>query len=135
MYHKKERARRVRMEKRKKAVLTIDAYTATFPEPVRGRLLAMRETIRKAAATEKISYGIPTFYLNENLVHFAGYARHIGFYPTSSGIDAFAKELSRYKSGRGSVRFPLDEPLPLGLVRKIVRFRVKEVRSESPKRK
>ena len=124
------------MDRRKKAA-DIDGYIASFPEPVRGRLAAMRDTIRKAApgAAEKISYGMPTFHLHENLVHFAGYAGHVGFYPTSSGIAAFRKELSRYKSGPGSVQFPLDEPLPLGLVTKITRFRVKEVKTKSPQKK
>jgi len=88
----------------------------------------MRETIRKAApqAEEAISYRIPTFKLNGNLVHFAAFKNHIGFYPTSSGILAFKKELSGYKTSRGTVQFPMDKPMPLDLVRRIVRFRVKE---------
>jgi uncharacterized protein YdhG (YjbR/CyaY superfamily) len=88
----------------------------------------MRATIHKAApeAAEKISYGIPTFYLNGNLVHFAAFANHIGFYPTSSGTAAFKKELGALKSSKGAVQFPKDKPLPLALVTKIVKFRVKE---------
>lgn len=84
--------------------------------------------IKKSApeAEEKISYQIPTFYLNGNLIHFAGYKNHIGFYPTSSGIKAFKKELSKYKNSKGSVQFPLDEKLPLALIKKIVKYRVKE---------
>jgi len=88
----------------------------------------MRQTIRKAApeAVEAISYGIPTFKLNGNLVHFAAFRKHIGFYPTSSGIRAFKKEISTYKWSKGSVQFPIDKPIPYDLVKKIVRFRVKE---------
>jgi uncharacterized protein YdhG (YjbR/CyaY superfamily) len=91
-------------------------------------LRQMRTTIRKAApeATEKISYGIPTFYLNKNLVHFAAFPNHVGFYPTSSGIAAFKKQLGRYKCSKGAVQFPKDKPLPVALVTKIVKFRVKE---------
>ncbi len=88
----------------------------------------VRETIRKTApdAEEKISYQIPTFIFHGNLVHFAAWKNHIGFYPSSSGINAFRKELSMYEVSKGSVQFPLDKPIPLGLISKIVRFRVKE---------
>lgn len=88
----------------------------------------LRQTIRTAApdATEKISYRIPTFYLNGNLVHFAAFKHHIGFYPTSSGVSAFQDELSKYKTSKGAIQFPLDKPLPLELVKKIVGFRVTE---------
>ena len=84
--------------------------------------------IRFAApgAQEKISYQMPTFYLNGNLVHFAAYAKHIGFYPTPSGIEKFKRELSEYKHAKGSVQFPQGEPLPVDLIEKIVRFRVEE---------
>jgi uncharacterized protein YdhG (YjbR/CyaY superfamily) len=108
---------------------TIDEYIKTFPEDVQGILERMRQTIRKAApeAAEAIRYQMPTFKLNgKNLVHFAGYKNHIGFYPVPSGIKAFKKELSRYKGGKGSVQFPLDKPIPYDLVRKIVMFRVSE---------
>src|SRR5687768_17385768 len=107
---------------------SIDAYIAAFPPDIRERLEALRATIHAAApdATEKISYQMPTFYLKGNLVHFAAFAHHIGFYPAPSGITAFDAELARYKRAKGSVRFPLDEPLPLALVTKIVKFRVKE---------
>jgi len=106
----------------------VDDYIARFPKDVRARLRAMRRTIKAAApkATETISYRIPTFRLKGNLVHFAAFSRHIGFYPTSSGIAAFKAELAPYKGARGSVQFPLDQALPLSLVAKIVRFRVKE---------
>ena len=88
----------------------------------------MRRTIRKHApqAEERISYRIPTFYLGGNLVHFAAFDRHVGFYPGASGIAAFKKALAAYESGKGSVQFPHDEPLPLELVAEIVRFRVAE---------
>jgi uncharacterized protein YdhG (YjbR/CyaY superfamily) len=107
---------------------TIDEYIQGFPTDVRTRLSALRSTIRQAApqAVEKISYRMPTFYLNGNLVHFAAFERHIGFYPTPSGIARFQKELKKYKSAKGSVQFPLDEPLPLDLVAAIVKFRVAE---------
>ncbi len=107
---------------------TIDQYIAAFPGEVQRLLQQMRETIRKAApsAEETISYAIPTFKLNGNLVHFAAFKNHIGFYPGPSGIEAFKKELSAYEGAKGSVQFPLDEPLPLALVTKVVKFRVKE---------
>jgi len=106
----------------------IDEYIAQFPSDVQEILEKVRMTIRENApgADEKISYGIPTFYLKGNLVHFAAYKRHIGFYPTSSGIEKFKKELSVYKGAKGSVQFPLDEPIPYDLIAEIVRFRVKE---------
>lgn len=107
---------------------TIDEYITGFPVDVQAMLEKLRQTIRKAApdATEKISYRIPTFYLNGNLVHFAAFEHHIGFYPTSSGVSAFQDELSKYRASKGAIQFPLDEPLPLKLVKKIVEFRVKE---------
>ena len=107
---------------------TIDEYIQTFPETVREKLQELRLLIREIApeAREKIGYGIPTFHLNGNLVHFGAYANHIGFYPTPSGIANFGDELSQYKTAKGSVQFPLDEPLPLDLIAKIVRFRVEE---------
>lgn len=110
---------------------SIDEYIGTFPKEVQIRLEKMRQTIRKAApqAVEAISYQMPTFKLNgTNLVHFAGYQRHIGFYPVPSGVAAFRKELSPYVQGKGSIQFPLDRPLPYELVKKIVAFRLKEVR-------
>ena len=107
----------------------IDEYILTFPPETRKMLEEIRGAIRKAApdATEAISYQMPTFKLNgKNLVHFAGYKNHIGFYPVPSGMEAFKKELSSYKQGKGSVQFPLDKPLPLDLINEIVKFRVKE---------
>jgi uncharacterized protein YdhG (YjbR/CyaY superfamily) len=106
----------------------IDEYIAGFPESVRAILKEMRATIRKAApqATEKISYQIPTFFLKGNLVHFGAFKDHISFFPTSSGIEKFKHELSVYEKSRGTVRFPMDQPIPLDLIAKIVRFRVQE---------
>jgi uncharacterized protein YdhG (YjbR/CyaY superfamily) len=106
----------------------IDDYISSFPHETQLILEKLRLTIRKAApdAKETINYGIPTFTLNGNLVHFAAFRNHVGFYPTSSGIEAFKKELSVYEGAKGSVKFPISELLPFDLVRKIVEFRVKE---------
>lgn len=116
------------MSTSRKQFQTIDEYIATFPENVQDILQEIRKVIRESApeAEEAISYGMPTFKLNGNLVHFAAYDKHIGFYPAPSGIEAFKDELSPYKGGKGSVQFPIDKPLPLDLVEKIVIFRVKE---------
>ena len=106
----------------------IDEYIAEFPKDVQKILEQVLATIKKAAPTaeEKISYGIPTFTLNGNLVHFGGFKNHVGFYPTPTGTEAFEKELSVYKTGKGSIQFPLDKPMPLNLITKIVKFRVKK---------
>jgi uncharacterized protein YdhG (YjbR/CyaY superfamily) len=105
-----------------------DSYSDRFPNDVQQRLREMREAIRKAApeATETISYRIPAFRLDGILVWYAAHTSHIGFYPGASAIATFAKELSVYESAKGSVRFPFDEPLPLSLVARIVRYRVRE---------
>ncbi len=108
---------------------TIDEYIAGFPPDTQRVLTEMRELIASLApgATETISYAIPTFDLNgRHLVHFAAYPHHIGFYPIPTGLAAFAEELSAYKTGKGSVQFPLGEPLPRDLIRRIVEFRVAE---------
>jgi len=107
---------------------TIDEYIASFPLDIQARLKAMRAAVRAAApeAEEKISYQMPTFFLKGNLVHFAAFKQHIGFYPTPRGIEEFKEELSSYKGSKGAVQFPLDQPLPLELVARIVRFRVAE---------
>jgi uncharacterized protein YdhG (YjbR/CyaY superfamily) len=106
----------------------IDKYIASFPEEIQQRLNQVREVIRQSGpdATEIISYMMPTYYLNGNLVHFAAFKNHIGLYPAPSGIEAFKKELSAYKGAKGSVQFPHDQPLPLDLIAEIVRFRVME---------
>jgi uncharacterized protein YdhG (YjbR/CyaY superfamily) len=112
----------------KKQIATIDAYIKTYPEDIQCILEKIRQIIKKAApmAEEAISYQIPTFKLSGNLVHFAAFKSHIGFYPTSSGTEAFKQELLPYKGGRGSVQFPLGKPIPYNLIRKIVIYRVKE---------
>ena len=106
----------------------IDEYIAGYPKETRKSLEQLRATIKKAApkAEEIISYGMPAFKLNGMLVWFAAHKKHIGFYPRVSGIESFKKELSIYKGSKGSVQFPLDKPLPLGLITKIVKFRVHE---------
>lgn len=106
----------------------IDTYISTFPAEVQEKLQQMRQTIREEApdAEEAMKYAMPTFVLKGNLVHFAGYKQHIGFYPTPSGLKAFPDEIARYKNSKGAVQFPLDQALPLDLVRRIVQFRVKE---------
>ena len=108
---------------------TIDEYIATFPQNVQDILEEVRKAIRDAApnAQETISYGIPTFKLNGNLVHFGAFKTHIGFYPGGiSAMEAFKEELSHFKQGKGSVQFLLDKPIPLRLVKKIVKFRVEQ---------
>lgn len=106
----------------------INEYIAGCPKEVQDILEKLRATIKKAApeAKETINYAIPTFTLEGNLVHFAAFKKHIGFYPAPSGIEAFKKELSAYDGAKGSVQFPIDKPLPLSLVTRIVKFRVKE---------
>ena len=108
---------------------TIDEYIAQFSPGVQEMLQKVRLTIEQAApeAEETINYGIPTFKLNDkNLVHFAAYKTHIGFYPEPSGMEKFSEELSAYDSSKGSVKFPLTQPIPYDLIRRIVEFRVKE---------
>jgi uncharacterized protein YdhG (YjbR/CyaY superfamily) len=116
------------MENKKVGFNSIDEYIATFPEETQKILEDLRATIKAAApdADERISYQMPTFALEGNLVHFAAWKNHIGFYPTSSGTQAFKKELSIYKGAKGSVKFPIDKPLPLKLISRIVKFRVAE---------
>jgi len=111
----------------------IDDYIAGFPPEVQEFLEQIRTTIKEAApaAEEAIKYRMPTFVLNENLVHFAAYKNHVGFYPTPSGIEKFKDELLSYKNAKGSVQFPIDKPIPLKLIRKIVAFRVKEIQAKA----
>lgn len=119
----------------------IDSYIACFPEETQIILKKIRETIRKAApeAKETISYGIPTFTLYGNLVHFGGYEKHIGFYPGAAGIDSFREELAVYEGGKGSVKFPIDGKIPYKLISKIVKFRVlqnlEKAKEKSPRTK
>ncbi len=108
-----------------KQLTTIDEYISGFPDEVQTILQNVRMTIKNAApdAKECIKYGIPTFVLNGNLVHFGGFKNHIGFYPAPSGISKFSDELSIYKGAKGSVQFPLDKAIPYGLISRIVEFR------------
>jgi uncharacterized protein YdhG (YjbR/CyaY superfamily) len=105
-----------------------DEYISQFPEELQNKLQQIRMVIRDSApdATEKISYGMPTFYLNGNLVHFAAFKNHIGLYPTPSAIEAFEEELTSFKTSKGAIQFPLDESIPFELIKKIVDFRVLE---------
>ena len=109
---------------------SVDEYIKTFPKEVQSILEKMRQTVKKAApgVVEAISYQMPTFKLNgKALVYFAAFKSHIGFYPIPSGVEAFKKELSPYKKGKGSVQFPMDQPMPYDLVKRIVRFRAKQL--------
>lgn len=116
---------------------TMDEYINTFPDDVQRILNELRQAIKETApeAQETINYQIPTFTLNGNLVHFAAFKDHIGFYPTPSGMEAFKKELASYKGAKGSVQFPIDQPLPLPLIRRIVEYRVKENSERKQKKK
>ena len=125
------------MDSSKKTPQTIDEYMADFPAQAQAVMGRMRALIHEIVpeATEKISYGIPTFVLGENLVHFAAYQHHIGFYPTSSGVAHFEDELKDYETSRGTVRFPLDKPIPYDLVRRITEFRAAENRARAKAKK
>ena len=113
---------------------TVQAYIASQPKDVRPILEKLRHVIKSAApeATESISYRMPAYHDHGRLVYFGAFKNHIGFYPTASGVAAFKKELSKYDGAKGSIKFPLDEPLPLGLILRIVLFRVK-ANSKKPK--
>ena len=118
----------VEMENEKKGYSSIDEYVKCFPLETQKKLEEIRATIKTIVpeAKEKISYQMPTFTLNGNLVHFAAYKNHIGLYPAPSGIEAFKDELKAYKNAKGSVQFPLDKPLPIELISRIVKYRVAE---------
>jgi uncharacterized protein YdhG (YjbR/CyaY superfamily) len=113
---------------------TIDEYIAGFPKDIQQLLNTMRTTIQKAApkAAEAIKYAMPTFVLHGNLVHFAAFKNHIGFYPAPDGISAFKKELAVYKTSKGAIQFPLDKPIPIGLVKEIVKYRA-QINTEKAK--
>ena len=115
----------------------IDEYIGSFPKDIQKTLEQLRATIKKAApaAEEKISYAMPTFVLNGNLVHFAAYKNHIGFYPSPSPIEVFKDDLTGYITSKGAIQFPIDQPLPLDLITKIVRFRVKEKLDKAAQKK
>ena len=112
----------------RKVFQSIDEYISTFPANVQIILEELRRAIRDAApqAQEAISYQMPAFKLNGNLVWFAAFKNHIGFYPTSSGIEAFKERLAAYETSKGTVKFPINEPIPFDLIKEIVKFRVKE---------
>jgi len=114
------------MMKEQKKLATIDDYIATYPAEIQALLQKMRSTIQKAApaAAEAISYGLPTYKQEGNLVHFGGFKSHIGFYPGPDAIEAFKKELAAYPSSKGAIQFPLDKALPLALVKSITQYRV-----------
>ena len=127
------------MRTKQKIPETIDEYIATFPDDVQKILKKIRITIRKAApkAEEAISYQIPTFRLNGNLIYFAAFKKHIGLYPAPRGNERFKEELASYEGGKGTVRFPLDKPIPFDLITRIVKFRVEDnlARAEARKKK
>jgi uncharacterized protein YdhG (YjbR/CyaY superfamily) len=125
------------MEKQKTGAGTVDEYIDGFPIEIQTILLRLRAVIHAAApeATERISYQMPTYYLNGNLVHFAAFKHHIGFYPTPSAVAGFNVELAGYKNAKGSIQFPIDQPLPYDLIERMVRFRVEENLKQKPKRK
>jgi uncharacterized protein YdhG (YjbR/CyaY superfamily) len=112
----------------KNKIQTIDEYIRCYPQDVQDKLKKIRGAIRKAAprAKEIISYRMPAYKLNSNLVYFAAFKNHIGFFPTSGPIKKFKKELAQYKTNKGTIKFPLDKKIPLGLIIKITKFRVKE---------
>lgn len=116
------------MDEKKAGFASMDEYIATFPADIQRILQEMRAVIHESApeAKEKISYQMPTFELEGNLIHFAAFKNHIGLYPTPGGIEEFKEELSKYEGAKGSIRFPLNEPMPYELVKKIVKFRVIE---------
>jgi uncharacterized protein YdhG (YjbR/CyaY superfamily) len=123
------------MDEKKNEFKSIDEYIATFPREIQEKLQELRAVIKSSApdAVEKISYQMPTFYQNGNLIHFAAFKNHIGLYPTPNGIEAFADELSKYEGGKGSKKFPINEPLPLDLISRIVKFRVGENQKKTKK--
>lgn len=116
---------------------TIDGYIAGFPEDIQTMLEQIRAAVKKAApaAAETIKYNMPTFTLNGNLVYFAAFKNHIGFFPTPAGVQEFEEELAAYKQGKGSVQFPLDKPMPLTLITKMVKFRVEQLAEKATTKK
>ncbi len=116
---------------------SIDSYISEFPKEVQAILQQVRNAVKQAApeAEEAIKYGIPTFLLNGNLVHFGAFKNHIGFYPTPSGIEEFKEELSKFKGAKGSVQFPIDEPMPVDLIKRIVKFRINKNTTKKSHRK
>lgn len=118
---------------KKNSPSSIDEYIKLYPADVQKMLEGIRETIKKVVpeASEKISYQIPTFYLNGNLVHFAAFADHVSFFPTGAGVEAFKDELRSYKTAKGTIQFPIDKPIPLDLISRITKFRVEQNRKKT----
>ena len=126
------------MKSKKATFNSIDEYISTFPKDVQKILQELRETIKAAApdAGETISYGIPTFTLNgKYLIYFAGWKNHISIYPIPTGTEAFSKQVSKYVEGKGTLKFPIDKPLPMSLITKIVKLRVAENLKKTDKKK
>jgi uncharacterized protein YdhG (YjbR/CyaY superfamily) len=120
-----------------KTAANTDDFIAGFPVDVQKKLEQIRSTVKKIAptASEAIAYGIPTFKLHGNLVHFSAYRSHIGFYPGATGVEAFKDRLGEYQCSKGAIQFPLDKPLPLQLIRDIVQFRVAENTEKASRKK
>jgi uncharacterized protein YdhG (YjbR/CyaY superfamily) len=125
------------MEDNKVKFNSIDEYIGLYPSEIQDILTTLRKVIKESApeATEKISYQMPTFAMHGNLVHFAAYKNHIGFYPAASGVAAFTDKLVEYKTSKGAIQFPIDKPLPYELIREIVQFRVDENRKRAEDKK
>ncbi len=124
------------MDDKNPEIQTIDDYIAQFPDEARERMQLLRKVIRDAApeATEKISWGMPTFVFYGNLVHFAAHKKHVGFYPGASGVEQFLDKLEEYHTSKGAIQFPMDKPLPLDLIDEIIRFRLEENRNDAFKK-
>ena len=125
------------MEVNKPTFKTTDEYIKQFSPEVQELLTKVRNVIKEAVpeATEKISYQMPTYYLHGNLVHFAAYKQHIGFYPTPGGVEAFKDQLTSYKTSKGAIQFPLDQPLPFELISEIAKYRASESRAKAEAKK
>jgi uncharacterized protein YdhG (YjbR/CyaY superfamily) len=123
------------MDNRKNQYASIDDYIKSFPAPVRKKLVQLRMLIKKQVpdATERISYQMPAFFLGRNLFYYAGYSKHIGFYPGANCIEAFKSRLSKYKHAKGTVQFPLNEILPADLIMKMVDYKLKEIKKKNIK--
>ena len=124
------------MDDKNPELQTIDDYIAQFPDEARERMQLLRKVIKNAApeATEKISWGMPTFSFHGNLVHFAAHKKHVGFYPGANGVEQFLDKLKEYHTSKGAIQFPMDKPLPLELIDEIVRFRLDENRKDALKK-
>jgi uncharacterized protein YdhG (YjbR/CyaY superfamily) len=124
------------MEKTKKKITSVDEYIQQYPNTIQRTIRKLRKVIKESApnAQEKISYNMPAYFQEGNILYFAVFTRHIGFYPLPGGIKKFEKELSKYKQGKGSVQFPIDQPIPYNLIQEIVKYRVKENLAKAKKK-